>query len=352
MTGNKLMWHLDRLNDWHKNKDIVPLHIDMGITTGCNAACEFCFGLEMSRTNASKRFDMPLDAIRNLFDDCKSEGVKSITLSGEGENTLNPAFYDAIQYAKNINLDIGVATNGTLIAGDRVKDLLQTLVYLRFNISAATSRSYKRIHGKDFFETVISNIKKCVSVKKEFGLPVTIGMQMVVTKHNYDDIIPLSSIGEKLGVDYLVIKPCSDTPDRTLNVPHKEYKTLYDKFKSAESNSSDDYSVIIKFNKFDNAGVNAYKTCYGTAFMIAINGRGDVAPCGHLLTPKMKDKFHMGNIIEERLRNIVHSNKYRDIQKKVRSLDVNSECETNCKQYNINMFLEQLKNPPRHINFP
>ena len=49
MDSDKLFWHRDRLLEWASGKRIVPLHIDMGITTGCNLGCKFCYGVVQSR---------------------------------------------------------------------------------------------------------------------------------------------------------------------------------------------------------------------------------------------------------------------------------------------------------------
>ena len=49
MDSNKLLWHKDRLKDWANMKKIVPMHIDMGIATGCNLGCHFCYGVVQAR---------------------------------------------------------------------------------------------------------------------------------------------------------------------------------------------------------------------------------------------------------------------------------------------------------------
>jgi len=173
---------------------------------------------------------------------------------------------------------------------------------------------------------------------------------MVVIKTNIDQIVPIAKLGKELGVDYFVAKPCSDTPDGKLEVPHADYLNLEDLFKEAESYSTDKYSVVIKRNKFDNLGKFPYKVCRATQFIIQINAKGDVAPCGHLLGYR-NGLYHMGNLNEQSLHEILSSDKYWEIQNKVQKLDLNSECETNCLHYYINSFLDGLTNVPQHVNF-
>lgn len=350
MTGHKLLWHPDRVSEWLRGERIAPLHIELGIITGCNLACFFCYGQVMGQDTEQERFDMSKEAILRLFRDAKEIGVRSITLIGEGENTLHRHFYDVLDYAKEINLDIALSTNGILLKKDKMKNMLEALTWMRVNISAATPESYVVVHGRDRFNRVTENIRTCVEMKKKHGLKTTIGMQMVLTRKNVEDIVSLASLGKELGADYLVIKPCSDAHDKRLNVHNEEYLKFDDTYKEAESYSDENYSVIIKWNKLGNLGLNPYRVCRGTQFIIAINGRGDVAPCGHLFGYR-KDEFHMGNIIEQSFKDIVSSERFWEVQKKVQTLNVNSECESNCLHHYINNFLESLSNPPEHINF-
>jgi len=350
MTGHKLLWHLDRVNSWQKGERIAPLHIELGITNGCNLACKYCYGDMIGKADRKDKFDMPREALLRLFRDAKDIGVKSIGLVGEGENTLSPYFYDAIDYAREIGLDLGIATNGIAFKKTRIKDILASFVWIRFSLGGATRESYLDVHGVDAFERVIGNIRECVATKKKYGLKTTLGTQMVVIRNNVQDIVPLAKFSRELGVDYFVAKPCSDTPDKKLNVPHEEYLKLGDLFEEAEGYSDENYSAVIKWNKFGNLGLNEFKTCYGTQFNMTINARGDVSPCGHLLGYR-RDEFYMGNVIEQSFKDIVVSERYWEVQKKVQTLDVNRECETNCLHHYINEFLEALKNPPDHINF-
>lgn len=352
MDNHKLLWHLDRVNHWLNGERIAPLHIDLGITTGCNIRCAYCYGVLQGQITGLKRFDMPKEALLRLLKDAKDIGVRSIAFIGEGENTLNSALYNALNYAKTINLDVSLATNGVKIEKERVKDMLSSLVWLRFNISAATTGSYRKIHGVkgEIFHKVLDNIKLCVDIKTKYGLETAIGLQMVVMHENIKDIVPLAKLGKDLGVDYLVMKPCSDTYEGIIGTPSEEYLQIENIFKEAENYSNDDYLVSVKWQKMGNLGMKDYGVCYGTAFLIAISGNGRVFPCGHFFNFR-QDEFLMGNVIDTSLKDIVFSDRYWEVQRKIQSLDVNKECESNCRQYYISEFLWKLKNPPKHVNF-
>lgn len=350
MDNHKLLWHLDRVMAWQRGERISPLHIDLGITTGCNLGCVYCYGVLQGRTSASKRFDMPKEALRRLMKDAKEVGVRSVAFIGEGENTLNPALYDGVAFAKEIDLDVSLATNGIKIDRLRLKELMEALVWLRFNISAATPETYYKIHRANCLEVVLQNISKTVEMKHRYGLATTIGMQMVVVSENIGDIVPLAKLGKELGVDYFVVKPCSDTYDGTMDSPHESYTQIEDTFREAENQGNSEYTVSVKWKKMQNLGKKFFGKCHGTQFLINISGDGTVFPCGHFFNIR-REEFTMGNIIEHSFKEVVESNHYWKIQKKMLSTNVNQDCETNCRHYYISQFLWDLKNPPAHVNF-
>lgn len=351
MNDHKLLWHLDRLKDYRNGKQIAPLNIQLGITNGCNYNCVYCYGLAvMGKTNVADRIDLPTSTIIKFFKDAKEVGVKSISLVGEGENTIHPNFYDILVYAKSINLDLGMASNGVAIDKNRMDEILKSLTWLRFSVGGATKEIYKEIHQRNTFNKFIDIVQNAIYIKRKFDFKTTIGLQMVVMNDNICDIVKLAELGKNLNVDYLVVKPCSDTPNKKLKVPYEKYNELESLFKEAEKYATNNYAVVIKRDKFRNQGYNSFDCCRATNFVIQINAKGDVAPCGHLLGYR-KDEFNLGNINEQSFKDIINSDNYKKIQKKVQSLDVNKECETNCLHYCMNQFLQKLENPPQHINF-
>ena len=64
-----------------------------------------------------------------------------------------------------------------------------------------------------------------------------------------------------------------------------------------------------------------------------------IPPCGHWFNER-KNEFIMGNVIDKSFKEIWKSDRYWEVQKKVREIvNVNKDCESNCRQHYINRFL-------------
>ncbi|MBP7654830.1 radical SAM protein, partial [Candidatus Dependentiae bacterium] len=305
LDSHKLLWHLDRLKDWNDGKRIAPVHIDMGLSKDCNLRCLYCYG----KVQKLDRSVIPGDALIRFLKDAAEIGVKSVAMIGDGEPLMNKSVYDAIDAGYESGLDLSVGTNGVLLKKDKLPEMLKKLVYLRFNISAAEPKSYSFIHQcpEKCFYSAIENIKECVKIKKQYGYKVTIGLQMVLIPECLDQVVPLAKLGAELETDYCVIKHCSDSETRELNIPLEIYPQFEPVLKEAEKYSNEKYQVIIKWKKIMAVGKKKYDRCLGIPFLLQISGNGDVKPCGFLFPKK---GYLMGNIIKQSFTEIFYSDQY------------------------------------------
>ena len=69
---------------------------------------------------------------------------------------------------------------------------------------------YKGEKYTEVFDRAMKNIRYAVELKQKLKLDVTLGIQMVLTPDFKDEIIPFAKLALDLGVDYGVIKHCSD----------------------------------------------------------------------------------------------------------------------------------------------
>lgn len=357
MQSHKLHWHLDRVVKWEKGERIAPLHIDAGLSRGCNIKCHYCYGAMQG--NAFKKGMsnyLPRDILINYVEDAAKLGVKSMALIGEAEPLVNPYVYEAIVAGKKSGLDMSIGTNGILFdTGSSGEMALEHLEWIRFNISAATHEAYKKVHGSLEFDQVVKKIKFCVNLKKKKNLNITIGLQMVLTPLDLDQAVPLARLGSELGVDYLVIKQCSDDVDNTLGIYNQLENYNSEKFintlKEAETYSNSDYQVIVKWKQITNEGKRGYDKCFGAPFLLYTTGDGRVYSCGDFFD-KRSEEMLMGNLYEMRFYDIVQSERYWNVLDSVlNKINCKKDCYSNCRTNNINEYLWQIKNPPAHKNF-
>lgn len=348
MDSHKLYWHLDRVHEWLQGKRIAPLYLDMGITQTCNVQCSYCYyAVPEHRTNAI----IETPALISFLKEAAEIGVKAIGFLGDGEPMLHPGVYDAVSAGKAVGLDMALATNGVLMKEERLEELLTSLTWIRFNISAGTPTTYASVMGVDekIFYRVVENIRRCVAIKRAGNLPVVIGIQMVLIPDCFEDVVPFAAMGRDLGVDYAVVKQCAERTDSDQAPTMDDYERNKHLLKQAESLSNDNYAVIIKWQKISNDGVKHYDHCYGCEFLPQISGNGDVYCCGAWFG---NPDFLIGNINHESFKEIVSGSRYAEVMQRVKNeVNVHLDCGNNCRQNEINEFLWKLKHPPEHVNF-
>jgi MoaA/NifB/PqqE/SkfB family radical SAM enzyme len=354
MDDNKMLWHLDRIEEWKKGEKIAPIHIDAGLSKGCNIRCQYCFGVVQGnfyRKGADVYF--PREALLSYVREAGELGVRSLALIGEAEPTLNPHLYEAIVEAKKAGLDVSLGTNGILLDEKKIEEALENLIWIRFNISAATYKDYMRIHASRDFDKAVEKIKLCIGIKRRKNLPVTIGLQMVLTPENIHQAVPLAILGKQLGADYTVIKQCSDTIANDVGVYDRLdlYKEYSDVLKEAELESTADYNVIVKWRKIQNEGKRDYDQCLGAPFLLYTGGDGKVYSCGDFFDGDKKEEYLMGDLTKNSFKEILNSDRYWDVIKKVSCINVHKECYSNCRTDSVNDFLWQMKDHPEHVNF-
>ncbi len=354
MDGHKLLWHLDRVVDWQQGKRIVPIYIDVGLSKWCNIKCHYCFGaLQGNENRKGEGVYFPREPLLRYVREAGEAGVRSMAFIGEGEPTMNPHIYEAIVVGKKAGLDLAVGTNGILFDDGRDGEMaLENLTWIRFNISAASDEAYRRLHASKEFDTFVRKVKFCLETKRRKNLEVTIGLQMVLTPMDVDQVIPLAKLGRDLGVDYLVIKQCGDTVGNELGVFNrlKEYDNYVDILKEAESISNKDYDVVIKWGKIVNRGKRTYERCLGAPFLLYSSGDGKLYPCGMFFNVQ-EEEYRMGDLVTQSFKEILQSDRYWQVIEKVKQIDVRG-CYANCKTHAINEFLWSLeRRKPPHTNF-
>jgi MoaA/NifB/PqqE/SkfB family radical SAM enzyme len=357
MDSTKMMYHPERITKFLQGERIPPLHIDVGLSKGCNIRCIYCFGtLQENKYKKGMKDYFPKKPLLKYMRDAGTIGVKSMGIIGEAEPTLNPYLYDAIDEGTKSGIDMALGTNGILFdSGKKGRKALENLKWIRFNISAASKEMYKTIHNSDAFDTVIEKIKFCVKTKEENGFPVTIGLQSVLVPEDSGEMVPLAKLGKELGVDYFVIKQCGDSQSNVIGTHNRynEYQEIINNhlLGEAELESTDKYNVIVKWGHIQTGYNFTFDHCVGMPFVLYSSGEGKLFGCGMFFDRKYWDDFLLGDLTKESFIDIINSKRYEEVYERHKKIDCKTFCYNSCRTNKVNEYIWNLTHRPPHVNF-
>jgi MoaA/NifB/PqqE/SkfB family radical SAM enzyme len=311
LDSHKLAWHYDRVAAWEAGERIAPVSVDMSLTRACSAMCSFCYAMmQESQARSSIKESHAL----NLLDDFAEMGIRSVSLVSDGESTISKAYVPFIQHAAKLGINVGNATNAWEWEPEKIEAVLPHITWLRFTVAAGRPESYAKIMYKgpehtQVFDRAMSHIRYAVELKRKKNLSVTLGIQMVLMPDLKDEILPFARLGLDLGVDYAVIKHCSDDEQSTLGIDYTQYEALHPLLEQAEAMSNEQTKVIVKWSKIKDGDKPTYQRFYGPQFLLQISGSGLVAPSGMFFNARYS-KLHIGNFTEERMKDIWKSDRY------------------------------------------
>lgn len=208
----KPAWHLDRIADLRRGRDIVPTHVQIVLSDLCNQDCHFCayrmeggfstanFADERGNKNP-KRFIPTAKAIE-ILDDCARLGVGAIEFTGGGEPTVHPDCMAIIAHAQALGMQTGLVTNGVRLKpiSDQAAAALEKLTWLRISLDAGTAATYERIRRSKAWDTVMDTLDRVGRLSGPL-----VGVGFVVTRENFDELFPAALLLKSKGIPYIRI---------------------------------------------------------------------------------------------------------------------------------------------------
>ncbi|MFP3153772.1 radical SAM protein [Lachnospiraceae bacterium ZAX-1] len=346
IDSHKLMFHPSRVSKWQNGENIYPIELEVGLMNACNYRCIFCAVDYMGYKPIMLDTNLYLKNIAEL----SFKGIKSIIFSGEGEPLLHKDAPYIINRTKEAGIDVAMSTNGVFLTPQVSGECLKSLTWIRFSVAAIKEETFHAIsRGKPGdMQKVLNNMQEAVRIKKDQNLKTTLGAQLLLLPQNKNEILQMGKELRQIGVDYFTVKPFSQHP-QSENIIQVDYDEMIELEQEIKELETDGFQVYFRAHAMKKLNYKrSYKQCLALPFMGYIDAMGNVWPC---ITFFGKEGYSYGNLKEESFACIWEGARRKKLMEQLLRMNLEENCRELCRLDEMNMYLDELKNPGTHVNF-
>ena len=162
--------------------DNIQIHqLDLEIQGACNYKCEMCpqaWGREREFLQG-----MSFELFKKIVDDALQYGLKSVSLHGSGEPTLNSDMPGMVRYLKQKDLDVVSFTNGYRLDVRLAEELIDAgLDLLRVSAIGFDGDSYGRWMKPNAFDKVRDNVREFVHIRDKKKASTSVHLYHLITE--------------------------------------------------------------------------------------------------------------------------------------------------------------------------
>ncbi|MCA8942561.1 MAG: radical SAM protein [Planctomycetes bacterium] len=215
-------------------QDLVPLSINLDLTTACNYACDHCIDWDI--LNQKVKHD---DAVlRSQMRELAARGMQSVILIGGGEPTLFPTFVDFVRFLKeDLRLQVSVVSNGS--RNDKILEIAPYLTkgdWVRLSLDSGSNDVFQRMHNPSKKSLTLDEICAWIPKIKRANPAFQMGFSFVITwqgaerddtrvVENIQEIVEATKRARDAQFDYISFKPFlerAETGSEVMDPAHME----------------------------------------------------------------------------------------------------------------------------------
>lgn len=284
----------------------APMVVQFEVTEKCNGRCVHYYNFWRDRSApAVTGIDFPDERVDQAIEALARAEVFHIVATG-GEPLLNrKTLYRVIEKAPDVDLTVGINSNLSCLTRQDAKHFKDHRVtsVLTSILGSNSQRHDAVMQGRGLFVKTVRGIR----ILQDAGIPV--GVNMVITKKNIDDLRNTVRFVKSLGINHLNATKagcpgnCSDFS--ALKLSTQEFGLYLEELHDATSEEGMSCDALESYPLCAIKNVSKYaqirgRKCLAGVTSMTIAPNGDVRPCSHL------DERY-GNIFLEELSTIWES---------------------------------------------
>ena len=350
----KFLWHKERVKQFLSGDiyGVHPVTAEIIPSLECNYSCKHCTYYDWKENTLplkGKRL-MSEETMKTALEKLYDFGIKGVIFTGGGEPFFNKHTQEGIRYAREIGLEVGVFTNGSLLTPKSIETVLDNSRFMRISLNAITEGVYLNFHNicnPELLKRVKNNIAYTASTIEK--RPVKFGIGVVVDEKNKDDLENLArficdTVSKTNGrIDNLGIRPVINYRDRTSQISSGVLEAVRNSRPKVDKILGEvGVKVFWATDYFKDAiqaketGSKIYTRCLANPWAVSVSYDGRVYFCSeHDGNPE----FLLGDIVKEEMTKIWTSNRRKEV------IDSVGDCKApTCKLHRLNKILNSWNN--------
>lgn len=331
--SKKLFFHPEKIVAYKNQERPFPTTVELDLINICNHRCTFC---NCADTLGSDNSALDTQVLMCRLEEAYTLGTRGISFTGGGEPMVHPDYLNLIAFTKQLGMDNGTITNGSLIKDKCVPIMHQNLQWVRISMAAGDRENYKKVQGLDHFDRVLDNIRKLTLSRAEYQSKLNVGIRILVTPQNVEGLIEFAHSISDSKIDYLQFAPDQYSTDGGVFwnslVTQSTFETVMNILEA------EGIRLLKAGYSVDRKGIDVPRTCYAHFFQVAVTAEGNVIFCKNA---REKDQYVVGNINENTLSEIWAGEKNKAIESWVRP----NNCGLFCKNMALNKAMEETLYP-------
>lgn len=343
-SSDKILKHLDRVNEWLRGLNPPPITVELDMTNVCNHKCPECV---VNYFRGADRSALSYVTAKSIIGQLARAKVRGLIFTGGGEPLCNPHTLSAVEWAKANGLDLGFITNGSLLTQKAAGVLLKNCTWIRVSLDAGSPGTFQSTHGMNGseFHKVVNNIGILTGLKRKMKNRCTIGVGFLTCDYTTADMEKVAVLSRRMGVDYLQFRPMQIHRGGKFGYHWLDVQANIEKCLKYSGNG---FQVLYSKHKYDMAHDprfgRHYRKCYGHQFATVVAADAKMYLCCHTRGYK---KYCIGDLKKYSFKKIWNSKRRKTVAERVDFKD----CIPLCRDNTFNQILWNIKQDREHVNF-